>query len=44
MHDLLTAQASEMAVGPNRNKIYAIAVASFWVSVRKSGLRRTLSL
>jgi sugar porter (SP) family MFS transporter len=25
--------ASEMAVGRNRNKIYAIAVASFWVTV-----------
>ncbi|KAI0154790.1 general substrate transporter [Xylariaceae sp. FL1272] len=25
--------ASEMAVGPNRNKIYSIAVASFWISV-----------
>jgi hypothetical protein len=22
-----------MAVGPNRNKIYAVAVASFWVTV-----------
>lgn len=26
-------QASEMAVGRNRNKIYAIAVASFWITV-----------
>lgn len=25
--------ASEMAVGRNRNKIYAIAVASFWITV-----------
>ncbi|KIV84872.1 hypothetical protein PV11_00624 [Exophiala sideris] len=25
--------ASEMAVGPNRNKIYAIAVGSFWITV-----------
>ncbi|KAL1888432.1 hypothetical protein Sste5346_009549 [Sporothrix stenoceras] len=25
--------ASEMAVGPNRNKIYAIAVACFWISI-----------
>lgn len=26
-------QASEMAVGRNRNKIYAVAVASFWITV-----------
>lgn len=28
-----SSQASEMAVGRNRNKIYAIAVACFWVTV-----------
>lgn len=29
----MTLQASEMAVGRNRNKIYAVAVACFWVTV-----------
>lgn len=30
---LTPSQAAEMAVGRNRNKIYAIAVACFWVTV-----------
>ncbi|KAF5235927.1 hypothetical protein FAUST_6845 [Fusarium austroamericanum] len=29
----MSSQASEMAVGRNRNKIYAVAVASFWITV-----------
>lgn len=32
-HTDLFTQASEMAVGRNRNKIYAIAVAAFWITV-----------
>lgn len=30
---LTLVEASEMAVGRNRNKIYAIAVACFWITV-----------